>query len=93
MDFQEESLLNLEKLNEDGRMRHEYVFGKTGYGFGSIGLSKKTTAGVVKGGILFQQDDNEIMLTKEELLNEFKICLETGYFTKEDLADVIHMLE
>lgn len=93
MDFKKESFLNLEELDEKGRMRHEYVSGKTGYGFGSIGLSRKTMAGVVKGGILFQKNGNEMMLTKEELLNEFKICLETGYFTKEDLIDVLDMLE
>ena len=74
-------------LGEVKRMRHKFVSGQIGVGYTTRGLSNKTFTRYTKEGILFKQGELEMILTKEELLNEFKICLDTGFIKKEELFD------
>lgn len=74
-------------LEIDKRLKNTLVFGTSGEGWGCVALSSTTYAGLVNGGVKFVKNNEEIILTKEELINEFKVGLRKGYFKKEDLID------
>ncbi|WP_088363704.1 hypothetical protein [Bacillus cereus] len=69
------------------RCKHEFVLGTSGEGWGCVVLSRDTVAGLVNEGVKFVKNGKELVLTKDEIINEVKIGLRKGYFTKEDLFD------
>lgn len=80
--------LDIGSLETNERFENEYAaFGASGRGWGCVVLSSDTIAELVNGCVKFAKNGKELVLTKEELINEFKVGLRTGYFNKEDLLD------
>lgn len=76
-----------EKIAAIKRNENKIVVGEMGEGWGFVTLSQETVAGTVKNGVKFVKNGKNLILTKEELINEFRIGLQKGYFTKEELLD------
>lgn len=64
-------------LEVDERTKHKFVLGILEKGWGCVALSSETKAGLVNGGVKYVK---ELVLTKEEHINEFKVGLRKGYF-------------
>ncbi|MGN5650426.1 hypothetical protein [Bacillus sp. Brlt_9] len=79
--------LGIALLETPERLNHKFVLGSSGEGWGCVVLSGDTIAGLVNDGVKFIKNGKELVLTKEEIINEVKIGLRKGYFTKEDLFD------
>lgn len=59
--------------------------GRLGAGRQFTPISENCVVSLINGDVEFTKGCCSIVLTKQELINEFKVGLEKGYFSKEDL--------